>query len=54
MLVDGVRGQLRAKRVMNREHPEDMFGVSEFLRKKNNIIAIHLTFNPLENDVLFH
>ena len=30
MLVDGVRGQLGATRIVNRENPEDMIGVSEF------------------------
>ena len=33
-LVDGVRGQLEAKQIVNRENPEDMIGVSEFLRNK--------------------
>ena len=33
MLVDGVRGQLKANRIENRENPEDTIGVSECLRK---------------------
>ena len=33
MLIEGVRGQLEATRVMNRENPEDIIGVSDFLRR---------------------
>ena len=32
MLVEGVRGQLEATRVKNMENPEDITGVSKFLR----------------------
>ena len=33
ILVDGVRGQLEANRIVNRENPEDVIGVSEIPRK---------------------
>jgi len=33
IFVDGVRGQLEANRIVNRENPEDVIGVSEILRK---------------------
>jgi len=37
MLVEGVRGQLEVKRVMNRENPEDIIGVRKFLRRIDNV-----------------
>ena len=33
MLVEGARGQLHVRRIKNRENPEDIIGVSGFLRK---------------------
>jgi len=37
MLVEGVRGQLEVQRVMNREKPEDIIGVSKFLRRIDSV-----------------
>ena len=46
MLVEGVRGQLEVKQVMNREKPEDIIGVSEFLRTVD--LLFNVTLNLVE------
>ena len=59
MLIEGVRGQLEVKRVMNRENPEDIIGVSEFLRRIDLLLNVAL-INPrgylvcFDGDVSFH
>ena len=47
--VEGARGNLSAKRVPNRENPEDMVGVSTCIHVRYIIIYIHVVMpNPID------
>jgi len=38
MLIEGVRGKLEVERVVNRENPQDIIGVSKFLRRIDSVV----------------